>query len=419
LRYARARMLERPRWILALLTAMNLLNYLDRLVLSAVLPEVQHELSLSKLVGGTLATVFLIGYFATSPIFGSLADRPPSEAGSPLLSRKALISLGIMVWSAATALTGLARGVWGLVATRAVVGVGEASYATIAPTLIDDLAPPARRSRWLAVFYSAMPIGGALGYAVGSAVGKAHGWRAAFYVAGGPGLLLALLCLLIREPPRRASGDKPEIGKTAGVLARIPLYRKSVLGYCAYTFSLGGFAYWAPTFLKERFLQDLGVQFGAVSVAGGAFGTLIGGRLGDLAARREIASLPTGASPDEVDRAATAGNLRVCTVAALIGVPFTVACFLASTQAGFFACAFLAELVLFTLNAPINAAILRSATPALRASAMALSIFAIHLLGDLWSPPLIGFLADHAGMQTAMMAVPLGFFVAGVVWFRR
>ncbi len=412
-------MLARPRWILALLTAMNLLNYLDRFVLSAVLPEVQHDLSLSKLVGGTLATVFLIGYFATSPIFGTLADRPPSSAGAARFSRKALVSLGIAVWSAATALTGLARGIGGLVATRAVVGVGEASYATIAPTFIDDLAPPERRSRWLAVFYSAMPIGGALGYAVGSAVGKAHGWRTAFFVAGGPGILLAILCLLIREPPRRESVDKPEIAKTAGVLARIPLYRKSVLGYCAYTFSIGGLAYWAPTFLKERFHEDLGVQFGAVSVAGGALGTLIGGRLGDLAARREIARLRKDSTPEEGDRAATAGNLSVCTVSTLIAVPFTVACFLASTQAGFFAWAFFAEVVVFVLNAPINAAILRSASPALRASAMALSIFAIHLLGDLWSPPLIGFFADHVGMQIAMMAVPLGFLVAGVAWFRR
>jgi MFS transporter, Spinster family, sphingosine-1-phosphate transporter len=94
-------------------------------------------------------------------------------------------------------------------------------------------------------------------------------------------------------------------------------------------------------------------------------------------------------------------------------------CFLASTPRVFFALAFFANIALFVLNAPINAAILRSATPTLRASAMALSIFAIHLLGDLWSPPLIGYFADHAGMQAAMMGVPIGFFVAATVWFVR
>src|SRR5215472_7288002 len=122
-----------PRAILAILTGLNLVNYLDRFVLSAVLLAVSHDLYLSKFVAGSLATIFLVGYFATSPIFGTLADRG---------RRKGLIALGVAVWSAATWATGMARGVWSLVAARAVVGVGEASYATMAPTIIDDLAPP-------------------------------------------------------------------------------------------------------------------------------------------------------------------------------------------------------------------------------------------------------------------------------------
>jgi len=121
-------MLRRPAAILALLTGLNLLNYLDRLVVSAVLPRIQTEFSLSNFQGGLLATVFLVGYFLTSPIFGALGDRVP---------RKGLIAIGVGVWSAATIASGFATGLWSLLAARVMVGVGEASYATLAPTIID------------------------------------------------------------------------------------------------------------------------------------------------------------------------------------------------------------------------------------------------------------------------------------------
>ena len=177
-------MIRKPAAILALLTGLNLLNYLDRLVLSAVLPKVQESLGLSNFVGGSLATVFLIGYFVTSPIFGQLADRG---------ARKGIIAAGVAVWSIATFASGLATTALALVLGRAMVGVGEASYATLAPTIIDDMSPPDRKGRWLSVFYVAIPVGSALGYLTGGFVEKHHGWRAAFFVAGGPGILLAAL----------------------------------------------------------------------------------------------------------------------------------------------------------------------------------------------------------------------------------
>ena len=180
--------------------------------------------------------------------------------------------------------SGLAQGLGSMVVSRALVGLGEASYATLAPTLIDELAPASQKSRWMSIFYSATPIGSALGYMVGGAVYNAHGWRAAFFVAGGPGLVIALLCLLIVEPPRPQVGGvrppredrPPEAGSepyrdreperpgdrppspggwldSARQLARVPLYTGTVLGYCAYTFALGGFAYWAPVYLHRQY----------------------------------------------------------------------------------------------------------------------------------------------------------------------
>jgi MFS family permease len=407
--------IRRPALVLALLTALNLLNYLDRFVLSAVLPKVQDDLHMSNFVAGSLATVFLIGYFVASPVFGSMADR----AGTG--GRTRLVALGIAVWSAATVASGLATGAGSLVAARAFVGVGEASYATIAPTLIDDLAPPGRKGRWMAIFYSATPIGSALGYMVGGAVEHATGsWRAAFFVAGAPGLLLALLCLLVAEPPRQASSALPDLVAAARTLLRIPLFARSVAGYCAYTFAMGGFAFWAPKYIYARHGIGAGrasFLFGLVTVAAGFLGTLGGGWLAD--ARTRALERRGDAAPGS-DAGAGLASLDVCALSAAIGAPLAAAAVLSSTSKGFFAWTFPCEIALFLSSGPINVVLLRSVPPELRASAMALSIFAIHLLGDLWSPPLIGLVtdlvADHARSALPMTAVPLAFGLAALLW---
>ncbi len=391
--------------ILALLTALNLLNYLDRYVLSVVLPSAQEELGFSKLVGGSLATVFLVGYFATSPFFGTWGDR--ARRGG----RKKLIALGIAVWSLATVASGLVHGTGSLVAARAFVGVGEASYATIAPTIIDDIAPPLRKGRWLAIFYSAIPVGSALGYIVGGKVLSAtHDWRMAFYVAGLPGIALALVCLLIAEPPRQAAPHRPAILDSARELLSIRTYRLMLFGYCAYTFAIGGFGYWAPTYLHLQYGLETGGAgqvFGTLTVVGGAIGTFVGGWLADrwLAGRSD-------------DPSVVRASLRVCVWSAGLGAPLALAAILAPTGTTFYALLVPCEIALFLSSGPVNAAVLRSVPEGLRASAMALSIFAIHALGDLWSPPLIGLVADHAPMAWAMLAGPAAFALGALYWWR-
>jgi MFS family permease len=399
-------LIRNPRAILALLTALNLLNYLDRYVLSAVLKPLQEDLQLSNFVGGSLATVFLVGFFATSPLFGAWADRSGPRG------RKALIVLGVAVWSAATIATGLVQGWRALIAVRALVGVGEASYVTIAPTIIDDVAPPDRRGRWLAIFYTAIPVGSALGYLTGGAVEHAtHSWRHAFFVAGGPGLVLGFLCLLIQEPENleRLGRVKTDILASARKLLRIPLYRSVVLGQCAYTFAIGGFAYWAPKYLATRYHLETGhasFVFGLVTVVGGAIGTLVGGRLGDRATRGRTDDTPIAR-----------GNLLVCAIAVGLGAPLAGAAVAAGTANAFYAIVLPCEIALFIPGGPFNVAILRSVPVELRASAMALSIFGSHLLGDLWSPPLIGWVADRAPMAWAMLLCPAGFALAALVWW--
>jgi MFS family permease len=398
------RVIKNPKAIVALLTALNFLNYLDRYVLSAVLKPLREELHLSRLVGGWLFDVFLISFFVTSPAFGYLSDRA-SQGG-----RKKLIALGVLAWSAATFASGLARGAGSLLASRAMVGVGEASCVTIAPTIIDDLAAPAQRGRWLAVFYTAIPVGSAAGFIVGGQVlSLTHEWRDAFFVAGVPGIALALACLLIAEPAPAHGRERPQFFRTLGVLAARPLYVFIVLGQCAYTFALGGFGFWAADYVASRYDVEPGQAartFGLVTVVGGFVGTLVGGWLGDR-------GMKDGAADVLVARR----GVGVTAVSVGLAAPLAAAAVLAPTAPSFYAVLVLCEVALFIPNGPYNLALLRSVPPELRASAMAWSVFAMHFLGDLLSPPLIGAVADHAPMQWAMLICPVGFALGALLWW--
>ncbi len=401
-------MIRRPLTILGLLTGLNLLNYMDRFLLAAVLPRVIKELQLSDFEGGAMATVFLLGYFVTSPLFGSLGDRG---------GRKKLIALGVGLWSLATVGSGLATSAAMLFAARALVGVGEASYATLAPTIIDDLAPPNRRGRWLAVFYLATPVGSALGYLLGGAIEHAYGWRATFFAAGLPGLLLAIICLFIVEP-QRVGAPPPSILESLRALRGRPLYVQCVLGYCASTFAVGGFAFWAPTYLYRAYalpLERANFLFGAVTVAAGAVGTALGGLLGDHFTRRVETS--------DGDLATSIGNLRVCAISGWLAAPAAAVAVLSGSPLAFFLAMGLCEAALFMSSSPVNAVLLRGVPATLRASAMAVSIFSIHLFGDLWSPPAVGALTDRlppvAGflpMQIPMLLLPLAVLGSALLW---
>jgi len=390
--------IKNPYVILALLSGLNLVNYLDRSLISAVGPKLEEELGLSDFQFGLVIQAFMIGYFVTSPFFGALGDR---------FRRRELIALGVATWSLATAGSGLMTTFATMMGARLVVGVGEASYATLAPTIIDDLAGPAAKNRWLAVFYVAIPVGSALGYVLGGQLEHAYGWRSAFFIAGGPGLLLALLALFIDEP-KRVTREKVQGEKAEGVwkkLLGIEVYRDAVIGYAAQTFALGGFAAWAPKYLYRELQMDLKTAdywFGLILVVTGLLATFVGAQLGDR-------------FPGE-DRARA--NLRFCAISLLASVPFSIACLLAKSPLGFFASIAVAEFAIFLSTSPINVVILQGVPVALRASAMALSIFAIHLFGDLISPPLIGVISDSSSLRNAMLVLPVALALGTIAWWR-
>jgi len=410
-------MIRDRRAILALLTGLNFLNYIDRSVLSAVLDPMSKELGLTHFQAGLLNSAFLIGYFATSPLFGIRADKG---------TRKGLITLGVLVWSLGTVASGLAPEYWSLVAARVVVGVGESAFAVLAPTIIDDMTPPGRKGRTLAVFFLAIPLGSALGYVLGGPIASHWGWRAAFFGCGGPGVVLALSCLLIAEPTRKLADAGAKLMDGVRELIRIPLFRRAVLGYCVYSAALGAFAFWAPSFLVNRFpgaldLKTANFWFGIVLVVAGAISTVGGGRWSD----RLLRKLPPAARDAPYDapehKAAVNVMLRVCAIGMIVGTPLGALCFFMSGPTAFFAVVFVAELGLFLATSPIAAASLRAVPVERRASSLAVTIFAIHLLGDLWSPALLGGLQDLLSprITLAMMALPLTFAWTAYIWWPR
>jgi MFS family permease len=399
--------LPSPRGALAVLTGLNFLNYIDRFIPAAILPTILASFGLTGAEGGFLQTMFILTMAFVSPLAGWLGDRHP---------RFRLAAAGVFVWSAATFASGLAPTFAALVVARALIGVGEASYTVVTPSLLSDFYPTGRRANVLAIFYAAIPIGSALGYVLGSQIAAAFGWRYSFFVAGVPGLLLAALLLFLRDPPRGAQDAKPapkptsKEGSTSSVvvianavrqLSMRPSFMINTLAQTIYTFSVGGLAVWMPTyFVRERGLSEAtaSTDFGIVLALAGLTGTLIGGRLGDRMARRR---------PD--------AHFLLSGAALVTSLPFTLLAILSPRPAIFWPSMFVTLTLLFLNAGPLNAAMANVLPAELRGRGFAFNTWAIHLFGDAASPPIIGWVSDHVGLRAPVLGAGLLMGVAGVI----
>ena len=398
---------RRARYALAILTLINLFNYIDRWVLSAVVEPIKAALGLSDTQLGFIGTGFIVVYALASPVFGSLGDRR---------RRPPLIALGVAIWSLATGLAGFARGFWTLFVARSTVGVGEAAYGTIAPAILSDFFPIERRGRVFAVFFSAIPIGSAAGYVLGGLVDQHFGWRAAFWIAGFPGLLLALLVLVVKDPPRgqqdahapHASGATTRGAPGASArdayrdLLRNRPYVLAVLGYAAYTFALGGLGFWMPAFLeRSRGMprSDATVTFGVMVMVTGFVGTFLGGWLGDRLLKKTRQSY-----------------LWVSGLATLLAAPTALLGLVHRDKVVYIAALSVAQVLIFMCTGPINSAIVNVVSPLERATAVGLSVFAMHVFGDIPSPALIGAISDATSLDRGILIVTVAIAAAGVIW---
>jgi MFS transporter, Spinster family, sphingosine-1-phosphate transporter len=392
----------RARYALGVLFTINLFNYVDRQVISGVLPLVQQDLRLSDTALGWLASAFMILYLIGSIPLGVLGDR---------VARHRLIAVGVGMWGAATFLSGSARSYGQLFTARALVGIGEASYGPTATAMVSDLFPRERRGFVNALFNAAIPLGGAIGVIAGGLVGSRYGWRAAFLLVGLPSVALTVLAWRLGDPPRgaqdRLAGDEmppPPGGFFEGVvgLLRTPTFVMVCAVGMLVAFAIGAFNHWLPLYLhrvKQFSVPEASFWFGVLSAAGGFLGVVSGGFVGDLLARR----IP-------------AGHLLTIAGGFLLAAPAGIVMMLAHDRAVLLPALFFAVTFLVLYIGSVNAVIHNVVHPALRATAVAIFVFVINLGGAALSPAVVGLVSDRRhSLQAAMLMLPVLVFFAGLM----
>jgi MFS family permease len=399
-------------YALTVLFLINTMNFFDRAIGGALGEPIRREWGLSDSALGALGTAFTLLYAFVGVPLGRLSDRAP---------RKSILAGAVFVWSALTALSGFTRTYWQLFATRLGVGVGEAACAPAATSLIGDLVPPAKRARAMSIFMMGLPIGIALSYFVGSYVAHTYGWRAAFFVAGIPGVLCAIAALFIPEPVREHLSPREAAGPWRTLLT-IPTLWWLILSGALHNFNMYALGTFLAPLLMRYHAADLrhaGVMTTVVYGLSGIPGLLIGGALADKwsVTRKD-------------------GRLLVAAIAAAISAPLMVAALARPAKdtllfviLGALACAFM-----YVYYASVYATLQDVVPPSMRGTAMALYFFAMYVLGASFGPLATGMLSDRftraaaagatnlepfrgAGLHSAMYVVPVLCMLLALVLF--
>jgi predicted MFS family arabinose efflux permease len=406
---------QRRAWYaLAVLFAINAVNFFDRLVIGVVAEPIRREYDLDDKTLSLLTTAFTLLYAVAGLPLGRIADR---------FSRTRLLSAGVIVWSALTGLSGLALSFWQIVLARLGVGAAEAACAPAATSLIGDLFPSEKRARAMSLFMLGLPVGIALSFAVSGAVAKAYGWRAAFFVAGVPGILFGVLALFISEPVRsQARRDDHGGGSAYRRILSSPTMRWLMLSGAIHNFSLYAVSFFLTPFLIRYHKLDIQDAALAAMVVNGIMtipGLLLGGWIGDAARRRRAS-----------------GPLAIVTAASFMSAPLfyfglelspgNISGFLV-----FFGAAFA---LMYFYYAIVYSTIQDISEPGSRATAMAVYFLVMYILGGALGPYAVGALSDSftmaaaadagepdlevyraAGLHSAMYIVPMLSVALGVV----
>ena len=406
-------------WPLAVLVAINVLNFYDRQVAGAVVEPVRKEFLLSDTQIGLLNTVSLIVYGLVGLPLGLLADR---------VSRKKLLAAGIVVWATFTACARFVHSYSFLMFTRLGVGVGEASAAPTATSWIGDLFPAERRAKPLALFMLGVPVGGALSFFFTGPIALKFGWRAAMVVAAAPALLLVPLLLMLREPVR-GSAEKNAIAQAGASsvrqVLRVPTFWWIALSGALVNFNLYSIGVFFPAFfgrIHHMNVARAGIMTGIVYAIGGILGGSIAGIWGDRIVHRS-----------------RSGRLKVAAIAAMLAVPFSYF----GIHQGYGAIAWALPLLTLAyglLNmyyGLVYASIQDIVAPALRGTSMSIYFLVMYMIGASWGTYIIGKMSDYfalraahvagldkineafkaIGLQQALLAIPvLSLLLAAVLW---
>lgn len=380
---------------LAVLFLINTLNFFDRQILGAITEPIRREWQLSDVAVGALGTAFTLLYAAAGVPLGRLSDRT---------KRVHMLSAGVFVWSLLTAASGLASNFWQLFAMRLGVGIGEATCAPTAASLIGDTFPSEKRARALSVFMMGLPLGVALSYTVSGFVAKSYGWRWAFFVAGIPGILCTLITFFLTEPAR-GSAERHNIGglKRAGspylLVLSIPTMWWVILSGALHNFNMYAIGAFLTPFLMRFHGMDISkanlistIVFGLSGIPG----LLLGGVIGDaIMKRRANGRLLVGAL-------AISGSMPLIFLA--LGQPRGSMLMFALFMG--LGCA-----LMYAYYSTVYSTIQDIIEPSLRGTAMALYFFAMYVLGASFGPLGTGFASDYFTRRAA--------HAAGVVEFTQ
>ena len=379
---------------LALLIALNLLNYIDRYILPGEVTLVQREYGWNDARMGALTTGMFIVYMFAAPLTGWLGDR---------IKRKPLIIAGAVLWSLATLGTAWVHDYWTLFVRHALVGVGEATFGIFAPAVLADFYPERDRNRILSIFYLAIPVGAALGYAAGGKIGSVWGWRAPFFICAFPGLVVAALYWIFAREPERGASDhlKATVDRTTVQgLFRNPAFLTGTFGLATLTFAMGGISAWVPKFLETFAGLSTGnasLTVGAITVIDGIAGTVAGGWI----AQRWLRT-----------------NYRALYLLSFWSVALTLPCGVLvffGPHAWAIPALFATEFFLFLNTGPLNTAIVNSVSAPVRATAISVNLFCIHAFGDTFSPTIIGAISDKTNLSIGLGATLIFLVISATI----
>ncbi|XP_009769193.1 putative sphingolipid transporter spinster homolog 2 [Nicotiana tabacum] len=452
-------LLPQPSWftakrLLAVFCVINLLNYVDRGTIASngvngsrktctktgtCSPGsgIQGDFDLSNFQDGVISSAFMVGLLVASPIFASL-----SKSVNPFR----LIGVGLTVWTLAVAGCGLSINFWLIATCRMFVGVGEASFISLAAPFIDDNAPVAQKTAWLGIFYMCIPAGIAVGYVYGGLVGNHLNWRWAFWIEAILMLPFAVLGLFMKplqlkgfshtgskkpltspltapeeavsncnhgllpsqEDSKDGSKSAPtnlnqltRFWKDMKVLHLEKVYLVNVLGYIAYNFVIGAYSYWGPKAGYNIYhMKNADMTFGGITIVCGILGTLAGGLVLDRM------------------NSTISNAFKLLSVATFLGAIFCFAAFCFKNLYVFIALFAIGELLVFATQGPVNYVCLHCVKPSLRPLSMAMSTVSIHIFGDVPSSPLVGVVQDRIDnwRVTALILTSILFIAAGI-WF--
>ncbi|KAM7264451.1 hypothetical protein ACFE04_002134 [Oxalis oulophora] len=443
-----------PRRLLFVFCVINLLNYVDRGVIASNGVNgsartcddkgvcnsgtgIQGAFNLNNFQDGVLSSAFMVGLLISSPIFATLANS---------LNPFRLIGVGLSVWTLATAGCGISWNFCSIVIFRMLVGVGEASFISLASPFIYDTAPVASKTAWLAMFFMCIPAGIAVGFGYGGLVGANLNWRYAFW---GEAILMLPFAIMgfvmkplqlrgftpvskkasvegsdasnvndlsvqnegvINQPSNKADkrsfwcqvcGLFSQFWKDLKVLLLDKVYVVNVLGYTFYNFVIGAYSYWGPKAGYNVFhMKNADMVFGGITIICGIGGTLAGGFILDRM------------------NATISNAFKLLALTSFFGAAFCFASFCLKKYYGFVALFTIGELIIFATQAPVNYVCLHCVKPSLRPLSVAVSTVAIHILGDVPSAPLVGLLQDHIhDWRKTTLILTTVLFLASATWF--